>query len=110
MNVRLRSLVWKRDGGQCWHCGTEENLTVHHRVNRGMGGSKLLDRASNLLLICSEFNVSMESYLPDAREARNRGIKISREATPMTVPVVRFDSREFLLDDTGKLYEVTKPF
>lgn len=110
MNARIRSLVFKRDGGMCWHCGTEEGLNVHHRANKGMGGSKLLDRMSNLALICNEFNVSMESYLPHAREARNRGIKISREAIPWEVPIKRFDSREFLLDDFGKMHEVTQPF
>ena len=110
MNAKIRSLVWKRDNGQCWHCGTTEGLNVHHRANKGMGGSKLLDRYSNLILICNEFNVSMESYLPHAREARNRGIKISRDASPMSIPIVRFDSREFLLDDFGKVFEVTQPF
>ena len=110
MNARIRSLVWKRDGGMCWHCGTTEGLNVHHRANKGMGGSKLLDRYSNLLLICNEFNVSMESYLPHAREARDRGIKISREAIPSQVPIKRFDSREFVLDDFGKVYELTEPF
>ncbi len=27
----------------CWHCGREDDLVPHHRINRGMGGSKLLD-------------------------------------------------------------------
>lgn len=110
MNARMRSLIFKRDNGQCWHCGTEENLVVHHRINRGSGGSKLLDRYSNLILICSEFNVSMESYLPDVREAKNRGIKVSRYDSPQHTRIIRFDSREFLLDDFGKLHEITQPF
>jgi 5-methylcytosine-specific restriction endonuclease McrA len=109
INLRLRKLVMLRDQS-CWHCGTEANLVLHHRSNRGSGGSKLLDRASNLIAICSEFNVSMESYLPDAREARNRGIKISRYDIPSQVPIKRFDSREFVLDDFGKVFELTEPF
>lgn len=52
----------------------------------------------------------MESYLPHAREARDRGIKISRYDSPLHTPLERFDKRRFLLDDYGKAHEITEPF
>lgn len=105
----MRKLVGQRDEA-CWHCGRMDNLVYHHRQNRGSGGSKLLDRPSNLLLICAEYNISIESYLPHAREARDRGIKISRYDSPLHTPLERFDKRRFLLDDYGKAHEITEPF
>lgn len=108
MRQKLRDLIWARDGGVCWHCGREDNLVIHHRANRGMGGSPAQDRASNCLLVCNEFNIQMESYLPAAREARDRGLKISREASPVHTPIRRFDNREFLLDDFGKIHEINE--
>lgn len=109
MNAKLRKLIQARDEA-CWHCGREDNLVPHHRANRGAGGSPSQDRMSNLLLICAEYNVSMESYLPHAREARDRGIKISRYDSPIHTPVRRFDNRVFLLDDYGKLHEIEEAF
>ncbi|MEK8174222.1 hypothetical protein NKH77_50315 [Streptomyces sp. M19] len=34
----VSDLVYRRDGGRCARCGSLYQLTVHHRVNRGMGG------------------------------------------------------------------------
>ncbi len=45
----------------CWHCGREDDLVPHHRINRGMGGSKLLDTVDNLMMVCSRYNGEMES-------------------------------------------------
>lgn len=109
MNAKLRKLIQARDEA-CWHCGREDNLVIHHRANRGQGGSPSQDRASNCILVCNEFNISMESYLPHAREARDRGIKISRYDSPLHTPLERFDKRRFLLDDYGKAHEITEPF
>lgn len=36
----LKPHVFDRDGGACVRCGARESLTVHHRVNRGMGGAR----------------------------------------------------------------------
>ena len=42
----------------------------HHRRNRGMGGSKLLDTLDNLMMVCAIYNGAMESDLTIARQAR----------------------------------------
>ena len=101
-----RKKIFDRDEGVCWHCGKEDDLTIHHRQNRGMGGSKLLDRYSNLILMCVEYNFLMEADLDVVREALERGLKVRRHQPALFVPLRRFDGSEWLLDDFGKKHEV----
>ncbi|HMA78398.1 MAG TPA: hypothetical protein VKP88_04700 [Candidatus Paceibacterota bacterium] len=67
----------ERDG-HCWHCGATGGLVPHHRRNRGMGGSKLLDRLDNLMMVCSFYNGAMESDSTVAAKAREHGHKLSQ--------------------------------
>lgn len=60
----------------CWHCGIDQGLVPHHRRNRQMGGSKLLDGLDNLLLVCSQYNGAMESDPEVAAQARQDGHKL----------------------------------
>ena len=69
ITVKLRKLILMRDD-HCWHCGVEEDLVPHHRINRGMGGSKLLDTLDNLMMVCGLYNGAMESDVAVARQAR----------------------------------------
>lgn len=73
---KVLKLVQARDE-HCWHCGTTEDLVPHHRINRGMGGSKLLDTPDNLLMICALWNGLMESSAVDAASARGWGHKLA---------------------------------
>jgi hypothetical protein len=66
----------KRDP-YCLHCGDTETLVPHHRRNRQMGGSKLLDRLDNLMMICSYYNGAMESNGVVAENARRYGHKLT---------------------------------
>lgn len=54
----------------CAHCGRTEDLVPHHRKNRGMGGSKLLDTLDNLMMVCPIYNNMMESDPKTAQLAR----------------------------------------
>ena len=74
--VKTLRLLRARDP-HCWHCGLEEDLVPHHRINRGMGGSKLLDTLDNLMLVCGLYNGAMESDLLVARDARGWGHKLA---------------------------------
>lgn len=88
-----------RDGG-CVHCGEIERVSPNHRINRGMGGSKLLDRPSNLVVLCSDMNFLIESDPLKALEARQYGWKLSKWQSPENEPV--FDKRSgvwFVLDN-----------
>jgi len=69
------TLLRARDS-HCWHCGATDDLVPHHRKNRGMGGSKLLDGLDNLMLVCAFWNGEMESTSADAASARGWGHKI----------------------------------
>lgn len=73
--AKVYQAVKERDAW-CWHCGTETELVLHHRRNRGMGGSIKLDRQDNLIRVCSRYNFEMESNPKIAAEARERGHKL----------------------------------
>jgi hypothetical protein len=50
----------------CWHCGEHNDLVIHHRRNRGMGGTKgkqaeITNGFQNLLRVCQRYNFEMES-------------------------------------------------
>ena len=99
--AKTRRLVFDRDGEQCVHCGTTEGLTIQHRANRGMGGSKLLDTASYLVVMCAEANQRLESSAAFADLGRTLGWKIRRSEDPESVPV-RYASGDFYyLNDRG---------
>ena len=36
--TKLKHDVFDRDGWQCIECGTSQNLTLAHRIHKGMGG------------------------------------------------------------------------
>jgi hypothetical protein len=92
--------VVKRDV-RCWHCGTtDDTLVPQHRINRGMGGSKLLDVPSNLIALCSAANVLMESNAVFREKALRCGWKLERFQFPDQVPIYDFMADDwFLIDD-----------
>lgn len=93
----------------CPHCGIgSPYLIPHHRKNRGMGGSKLLDRASNILSVCSGINGLMESDPEIANLARTYGWKLRTYESPLEVPI--YDSYEgewYRLGDDFERIKVT---
>ena len=74
--VKVRKLVEARDDS-CWHCGSEIDLVPHHRINRGMGGSKLLDTPDNLMMVCAVYKGLMESDVRVQSQARGWGHKLA---------------------------------
>lgn len=100
----LQRAMDARDGHRCvWHwegaCDAE-TLVPHHRVNRGMGGRRSLNRLSNLVWLCSAVNGLIESDPEWADSARKRGIKLSGHAEPSDVLIVHaVHGSVWLLDD-----------
>ena len=87
MNGRQFALYLARD----MHCvcgcvGREDTFVPQHRINRGMGGSKVLDRPANVLVMCSRMNGLIESDPVFAAPARVYGWKLSRWQVPEETP------------------------
>ena len=71
----IRRRLEQRDQ-YCLHCGETNDLVIHHRKNRGMGGSKILDLYENLLRVCNYYNSAMEADAQTAEQARGWGHKL----------------------------------
>jgi hypothetical protein len=88
-----------RDFG-CIHCGEVEAVSPHHRLNRGMGGSKHRNNPANIIILCSWLNSALESDAKIAEKARGLGWKLSagQDSTKVAVWYPKYLSW-FRLDD-----------
>jgi hypothetical protein len=103
---RVRQVVYDRDGGVCVAGGFMRpcygDLTIQHRVGRGMGGSAQYDTSPSWLLsLCWGHNV-FETENATAREAyKARGWSVSRWVVESwkidDVPVLYFDGWNLLV-------------
>ena len=104
MKKKLLDELRARDT-HCWHCGIEDDLVPHHRKNRGAGGSKLLDHATNLLMICASYNGLMESDADCAAQARVYKHKLRRTDTFFEPVFDKFAGKWFILTIEGTKFE-----
>jgi hypothetical protein len=93
----VRELVHTRDGGRCVRCDSTQNLTIHHRVNRGMGSSRedYINQPPNLLLVCTVCN----SWFED--QSYSHGWKVRRPMLPGEMPVTYPGGYEYALFPDG---------
>ena len=54
--TKVKLAVWKRDGGRCVECGSDENLHFDHVIPYSRGGSSLV--AENVQLLCARHNLA----------------------------------------------------
>ncbi|MFZ3557156.1 HNH endonuclease [Streptomyces sp. BH055] len=96
----VKALVYDRDGGQCVRCAANHDLTIHHRVNRGMGGARepWINEAHNLLLVCTRCNSWFEDH---PHESYAAGWKVRRPQLPGEVLVHYGDQVEYRLFPDG---------
>jgi hypothetical protein len=88
---------------RCPHCGTDgDTLIPQHRQNRGMGGSRSLDRPSNIIVLCSEANGLLESDAKFAEFGRELGWKLTRDQVPEFTPVLLADGYWLIDNDFNK--------
>lgn len=91
MNKKMFQKFIDRDGA-CPHCGRDDDTLVpQHRAGRGMGGSRSLDRPSNIIVLCSEANGLLESNAAFAEFGRQVGWKLERHQVPEFTPVLLAD-------------------
>lgn len=86
MNQKDFKRLQERDQ-YCLHCGEGEAVAPNHRANRGMGGSKLSDVPSNIVLLCSRLNGLIESDAYYQKMAFDNGWKVSKWADWREIPV-----------------------
>lgn len=109
ISKHLRERIIKRDNHQCWHCPEVEAISLQHRRNRQMGGSKMLDRTDNLIVLCSSMNALIESDANAAAEARDFGWKLASWDS-FSMPVFnRNELKWYALDEIGNKTEVDPP-
>jgi hypothetical protein len=113
LSKKKREQIFERDEYACIACGTETDLTIHHRVNRGAGGSKLFNGLAFLLTACIYCNGLWESDSAFASSAKIQGYKLARNANPpvdpTTIPVRYYKHKTwFLLDQEGNKTETEK--
>lgn len=81
---RVKDVI-RRDGGFCLlstHVCTGEAQVAHHRANRGMGGSPILDDPANLVASCSACNGEAENAGAILRmDLIQRGMRVEKAAT-----------------------------
>jgi hypothetical protein len=78
----IRDLVWKRDEGRCAICGIGvfgRLHAIHHRRNRGSGGSSdpAINSPANLLLVCDGPSSCHEWVGASPAEAYEAGYMVS---------------------------------
>lgn len=111
--------VLTRDGWACVSCGLDvaggergRDFSIHHRIPRGMGGSRdpRINQPANLLTLCGSGTTGCHGGTESHREtARARGFLLWRSQDPERVPVEvciqrpcdGFESWPFLLDNDG---------
>lgn len=101
MKKSLLITLLRRDH-YCWHCGTNFDLVPHHRMNRGAGGSKVLDRPDNLLLVCAGYNWEMEADAKILTRARELGHKLRRTDEFSTPAFDNYAQQWFILTEEGE--------
>lgn len=84
---KLRKKIYDRDNWECVACGTPAGLTIQHRKNRQMGGSKSLDIPENLITMCAAHNQALEANAEFAEYGRKKGWKIRQWDDPAVYPV-----------------------
>lgn len=104
----VRQLVHHRDGARCVRCNSPQDLTIHHRVNRGMGGAReeWINQPHNLLLVCTTCNSWFEDH---PRESYSDGWKVRRPMLPGEVPVTYPSGHQYVLYPDGTRARVTAP-
>ena len=105
---RIRQKLKQRDP-YCLHCGTDIDLVVHHRKNRQMGGSKLLDHYQNLLMVCQDYNFRMEASEVAATEARDFGHKLASWQDFSDPVYDQCDGNWYVLEENGSKTLVEPP-
>lgn len=110
-----RKIVWARDGHYCQMCGrsiVNVSSNTHHRINRGAGGSALLERPSLLIRACGTGTTLCHGWITEnPTEAKRLGWQLPKnnpDIDPTQEPILTIHGW-VLLDDEGGRTSVPSP-
>lgn len=106
VTVADRRAVFARDGGRCAACGRTDCLTIQHRIDRQMGGSKFRDGFTFWLTLCLFCNDRLEQDAKFAAKGRSLGWKLRTTEKPAELAVYIAWQREWHLLDTAGNFKV----
>lgn len=102
-----RSVVRVRDGHRCQMCGrsiVNVESSIHHRINKGNGGSALYDRPSLLIRLCGSGTTLCHGWVTEhPKLAGETGWLLPRnnpDIDPTKEPLLTYKGW-VLLDDEG---------
>ncbi|MFF0546916.1 HNH endonuclease [Nocardia thailandica] len=108
-SAEVIEMVRRRADNRCERCAwlLHAGGQIHHRVPRGMGGSRSawINRPPNLVLLCPTCHAWAESYRASAMET---GWLVLRRHDPAEVPVESLVHGRVLLHDNGSVSAVPK--
>ncbi|MBA9003696.1 HNH endonuclease [Thermomonospora cellulosilytica] len=99
--LTVRLLVLQRDGWACVLCGGRDDLQLHHRKPRRMGGradGSPINSPANLVTLCADDHAWAESR---RAEALDMGLLLHEADDPEQVPVLTTRRGPIYLDDVG---------
>lgn len=107
-DAATEALVAERSGGMCEICGQEHATEYHHRVPRGMGGTKdpRVNQASSLLHVSRRCHRYAETHRAEALIA---GWLVSRYSNPADVAVLINNGSRYVYLGADGLYHDNPP-
>jgi 5-methylcytosine-specific restriction endonuclease McrA len=98
----VRRIVYMRDGFACLACGSSQQLTIGHRVNRSTAPKAIKHTISNLVTQCWDCNTRETMNAALAEQFREWGHNLRSWEIPLEVAVyVPVWGQWRLLDDAG---------
>ena len=110
-----RRLVRERDGHRCQMCGrsiVDYPSSIHHRINKGNGGSAQYERASLLIRMCGTGTTGCHGWV--TTEPRRAGLwgwllpRNNPDIDPEQEPILTYRGWVLLDDEGGSVQTLPK--